>query len=535
MGTRSGAKADDCGRRPPILLRRVCKGMNPAAFRLPAVNAKFPPKSPSGAAGPAPGGVPLARLLDAAADAVQAVRDGRSLTDALAQTPATLRPGAQAISFHVLRWLGSAQQLRQQLAPKAPPPRVDALLLCALALLWPLPAGQQGPAYADHTVVDQAVSAARQRTPAAAGFVNAVLRRFLRERDEQVRQALTQPLAAFNHPGWWIERVRQDWPSQWQALLQAANQHPPMTLRVNARRGNAQDYVQRLAALGIAASALSEVAVLLERPRAVQELPGFADGEVSVQDAAAQLSAPLLLGLPLPAHLSAHLQAQAGAPPVPSTVSLAGLGREATPAPAAALAAELPPAQPLPAGARVLDACAAPGGKTAHLLEQAELDLLALDSDPQRLARVQDTLNRLQLKAELRAADARDTAAWWDGRPFDAILLDAPCSASGVVRRHPDVRWLRRAQDIVALAQVQAELLDALWPLLKPGGRLLYATCSLFKAEGQQQIDAFLQRAGKALPALDPRAPGHLLPLPDNSGRAAVHDGFFYALLHKPA
>lgn len=499
-----------------------------AAFRLPAVNAKSLPKSSPAS----PGGMPLARLLDVAADAVQAVREGRSLTDALAQTPAHLRPGAQAISFHVLRWLGAAQQLRQQLAPKAPPPRVDALLLCALALLWPLPAGLEGPAYAEHTVVDQAVDAARLRTPAAAGFVNAVLRRFLRERDEQVRQALTRPLAAFNHPGWWIERVRQDWPAQWQALLQAANQHPPMTLRVNARRGTAQDYVQRLAALGIAASALSEVAVLLERPRAVQELPGFAEGEVSVQDAAAQLAAPLLLGLPLPA----HLQAVAATPALPpSTVSLAGLGREATPPPAAALPAERLPAQPLPAGARVLDACAAPGGKTAHLLEQADLDLLALDSDPLRLARVQDTLNRLQLKAELCAADARDTAAWWDGRPFDAILLDAPCSASGVERRHPDVRWLRRPEDIAALAQVQAQMLDALWPLLKPGGRLLYVTCSLFKAEGRQQIDAFSQRAGKALPTLDPRAPGHLLPLPDNSGRAAVHDGFFYALLHKPA
>jgi 16S rRNA (cytosine967-C5)-methyltransferase len=496
------------------------------------VNPKFPSKPDPGAPAPA-AGVPLARLLDAAADAVQAVREGRSLTDALLQAPPALRPGAQALSFHVLRWLGAAQQLRQQLAPKAPPLRVDALLLCALALLWPLPAGLQGPAYAEHTVVDQAVNAARQRTPAAAGFVNAVLRRFLRERDDQVRHALTQPLAAFNHPAWWVQRVRQDWPAQWQALLQAANQHPPMTLRVNARRGNAQGYVQRLAALGIPATALSDVAVLLERPRAVQELPGFAEGELSVQDAAAQLSAPLLLGLPLPEHLTQPAPVAPAAPP--STVSLAGLGREATPAAPVPLPARALPAQPLPAGARVLDACAAPGGKTAHLLEQAELDLLALDSDPLRLARVQDTLNRLQLKADLRAADARDTAAWWDGRPFDAILLDAPCSASGVVRRHPDVRWLRRPEDIAALAQVQAQMLDALWPLLKPGGRLLYVTCSLFKAEGQQQIEAFLQRAGEALPTVDPRAPGHLLPLPDNSGRAAVHDGFFYALLHKPA
>jgi 16S rRNA (cytosine967-C5)-methyltransferase len=190
------------------------------------------------------------------------------------------------------------------------------------------------------------------------------------------------------------------------------------------------------------------------------------------------------------------------------------------------------PGAPLPAGARVLDACAAPGGKTAHLLERAELDLLALDSDPVRLSRVQETLNRLQLQAELKAADARDTAAWWDGRPFDAILLDAPCTASGIVRRHPDVRWLRRPDDVAALARIQAEMLDALWPLLKPGGRLLYVTCSLFKAEGQQQVDAFLQRAGGSSARLDPRSPGHLLPLPDNAGRA-VHDGFYYALLHK--
>jgi 16S rRNA (cytosine967-C5)-methyltransferase len=226
-------------------------------------------------------------------------------------------------------------------------------------------------------------------------------------------------------------------------------------------------------------------AVVLDQPCAVTSLPGFAAGEASVQDAAAQRAAPLLLG-----------------------------------------------GTPLREGARVLDACAAPGGKTAHLLERRpDLDVLALDSDAQRLARVQDTLNRLQLKARLVAADGRDTARWWDGQPFDAILLDAPCSASGIVRRHPDVRWLRRPDDIVALARLQDELLQALWPLVAPGGRLLYATCSLFKAEGSQRIDAFLQRqpAGTAQP--DPAAPGHLLPLADNG--AAPEDGFFYALLHK--
>jgi 16S rRNA (cytosine967-C5)-methyltransferase len=491
------------------------------------------------AAVPPPAGLPLARLLGHTADALHAVRQGRSLTDVLAGLPAEARPGTQALAFHVLRWLGSAQRVRELLAPKSPPPNVDALLTSALALLWPVPPAMRGPSYADHTLVDQAVTAARQRTPAAAGFINAVLRRFLRERDALAAQVAVQPVAAYNHPAWWIERVRQDWPSHWQALLQAANLHPPMTLRVNTRRGSAQDYAQRLIAQGRPATVLSETAVLLHAPCPVQQLPGFAEGEVSVQDAAAQLAAPLLLGEALPSY--ALPQRPAPVEP-PTTVSLAtGVPQALAPmlAPPEGTPAAATTAQALPPGARVLDACAAPGGKTAHLLERADLDLLALDSDPLRLQRVQDTLNRLQLKAELKAADARDPGAWWDGRPFDAILLDAPCSASGIVRRHPDVRWLRRLEDIAALAKVQSDMLEALWPLLKPGGRLVYVTCSIFKAEGQAQIDAFLQRPRDASPGIDPRAPGHLLPLPDNSASAVapgvpVLDGFFYALLHKP-
>jgi 16S rRNA (cytosine967-C5)-methyltransferase len=192
---------------------------------------------------------------------------------------------------------------------------------------------------------------------------------------------------------------------------------------------------------------------------------------------------------------------------------------------------------PLPVGARVLDACSAPGGKTAHLLELADLALLALDADATRLTRVQDNLNRLQQQATLKAADASQTDSWWDGQPFDAILLDAPCSASGIVRRHPDVRWLRRPADIGNLAQIQARLLDALWPTLKPGGRLVYATCSIFKAEGQAQVDAFLQRQGDARLVEVQGFTGHLLPLADNGsqmgGEASTVDGFFYALLIK--
>ena len=435
---------------------------------------------------------PLSRLLEHTADAVQAVRSGQSLTAVIARVPAELRPGVQALSFHTLRWLGSATEARALLAPKTPPPAVDALLVTALALLWP----GETPPYPDHTLVDQAVSAARLRTPAAAGFINAVLRRFLREKDALAASVRHSPLGAYNHPLWWIERVKRDWPQDWQALLTGANQRPPMTLRVNARRGSGSAYVQRLAALGRGARLLDDPglggqAVVLDQPGPVQQLHGFAEGEVSVQDAAAQRAALLLL----------H----------------GGLAPRA----------------------RVLDACAAPGGKTAHLLELAELDLLALDSDPLRLARVQDTLNRLQLRAELKAGDARQPNAWWDGRPFDAILLDAPCTASGIVRRHPDVRWLRRADDIHTLARIQAELLDALWPLLAPGGRLLYATCSIFLPEGQQQIDAFMQRQPPGTARVDPASPGHLLPSRDNApqgvyGRGtALQDGFFYALIHK--
>jgi 16S rRNA (cytosine967-C5)-methyltransferase len=435
-----------------------------------------------------PTSLPLARLLEHTADALSAVRAGRSLTDVLAAVPADARAGTQALSFETLRRLGAATAVRERLAPKTPPPQVDALLTTALALLWP------PEVYAPHVLVDQAVKAVRRRSPNSAGFVNAVLRRFLRERDELLAALQSNPVAAYSHPAWWIDRVKKDWPAHWTRLLLAANERPPMTLRVNARRGDAAGYVQRLADAGLAARAIGPQAVLLEQPVAVQQLPGFAQGDVSVQDLSAQLAAPLLLGLGVP-------------------------GRA-----------------PLPAGARVLDACAAPGGKTAHLLELADLDVVALDADPQRLERVQQTLQRIGAQAQLKAADARRVQDWWDGQPFDAILLDAPCSASGIVRRHPDVRWLRRPADIAQLARTQAELLDALWPLLKPGGRLVYATCSLFKAEGEGQVDAFLQRHGVSTARLDAASPGHVLPLADNESSAHVPpgDGFYYALLHKP-
>ncbi|HEU4458711.1 MAG TPA: 16S rRNA (cytosine(967)-C(5))-methyltransferase RsmB [Methylibium sp.] len=442
--------------------------------------------------------LPLARLLEHVADAVAAVRAGRSLTDALDATPPPARPGTQALSFAAMRGLGRALALRERLAPKAPPAWVDALLLAALALAHE--AEQRGDAapYPLHTLVDQAVEAARTRAPAQARFVNAVLRRAAREAAELDAAVRADPVARLNHPRWWVERLRADWPEQADALLAANQQAAPMVLRVNARRSTLAEELRRFAEAGIGARAwplgepgarASTDAIVLDAPRPVAALPGFAEGRWSVQDLAAQRAAPLLLG-------------------------------------AAAL---------LP-GARVLDACAAPGGKTAQLLELAELDLLALDVDARRLERVGANLARLGLSARLVAGDATAPAAWWDGRPFDAILLDAPCTGSGVVRRHPDIRWLRRPGDVAALAATQARLLDALWPLLAQGGHLLYATCSVFRAEGAAQIEAFLQRESQAEPK---PSPGHLLPLAENAADDApasdtvAGDGFFYALLRK--
>ena len=431
--------------------------------------------------------MPLARLLAHAAESIASVRGGQSLNDALARCPVEARPGTQALAFHGLRWLGAAQVLRRLLAAKAPPAEVEAVLLLALALLWP----PGGLPYAEHTLVDQAVAAVRVRSPHSAGFVNAVLRRFGRERESLVAEAMRDPLARFNHPAWWLDRLRADWPDRWQRIVDADNERAPMTLRVNVRHGSVAGYALRLAEAGLDAYTTPAGAVVLARPVPVVQLPGFAAGDVSVQDAAAQLAAPLLL------------------------------------------------ARALPAGARVLDACAAPGGKTAHLLELADLDLLAIDRDAVRLRRVDETLARLGLHATTHAGNAAEPAAWWDGRAFDAILLDAPCSASGIVRRHPDVRWLRRSSDIAALAATQSRLLDALFPLLRPGGRLLYATCSVFRAEGQDRIDAFLQRHPDAAVAAQPPSPGQLLPLVDNQpgeARRPAHeatDGFFLTLLEK--
>lgn len=434
---------------------------------------------------------PLWRQLQAAATVVQAVRGGTSATAAMERTEAVLRPAAQALAFAALRQLGRAEALRRQLARRAPPPAADALLCTALALAW----READAPYTPFTLVDQAVEAAK-RTPAAAaqsGFVNACLRRFLRERDALVAATDQDPVARWNHPAWWIAQLRRDHPRRWQDILEADNRPGPMALRVNARQANRDQVLQDYAQAGLPATAVGTHGLLLDQPRPVQALPGFDAGLVSVQDAGAQLAATLLLD---------------------------GLTR--------------PAGRPL----RVLDACAAPGGKTAHLLELADAEVIALEVDASRARRIDQTLQRLNLQARVLVADAADTAAWWDGQPFDAVLLDAPCTASGIVRRHPDVRWLRRPGDVDQLARQQARLLQALWPLVAPGGRLLYCTCSVFRAEGQAQVQAFVSHNTKLVRA---GGPGHLLPgiagtadpLPDNPG--GDHDGFFYAVLDKPA
>lgn len=336
---------------------------------------------------------------------------------------------------------------------------------------------------APYAIVDHAVRCvARLGTPQAGGLVNAVLRNFLRRRAALLAKADQSDVGRFSYPQWWIDKVRAQLPQHYALVLHAGNLHPPYTLRVNARRMQRSDYLALLEREGIVGVPVGVSGVRLARALPVGRLPGFADGIVSVQDAAAQIAAPLL---------------------------------------------EVEP------GMRVLDACAAPGGKTTHLLELADLDLTALDHDAARLDRVRENLERLDLKARLLMGNAADPASWWDGEPYQRILADVPCSASGVVRRHPDIKWLRRPADIKQFAVQQERLVDGLWKTLASGGKFLYTTCSIFEEENCMQLSRFLARHADArtltLHGFQSRdgTPDGLL-LPDNE-----HDGFFYALLQK--
>ncbi len=390
----------------------------------------------------------------------------------------------QALCYGVLRdWPQQQLQLKQLLHKplQAGSELARVLMLCGLHELHRMRT-------APYAAVSQTVNATAELDIAwARGLVNAVLRNAQRRHDELEQSLAQQPEAVYAHPKWLLKRVQQDWPDQWQAIVAADNRQAPLVLRVNLRRISRDDYIYKLAQAGQSATAVPHnlTAVQLHAPCDIEQLPGFANGEVSVQDAAAQLVAPLL--------------------------------------------------NPQP-GERILDACAAPGGKTVHILEQQPqlTELVALDNVAQRLTRVHENLQRAGLSAKVICGDASQPANWWDKHVFDRILLDAPCSATGVIRRHPDIKVLRQADDIARLAAQQQQMLQALWPLLKPGGMLLYTTCSVLVQENDAQLDVFLKQQTAARSE----------PLQTDWGHATAHgrqilpgeddmDGFYYACLRK--
>jgi 16S rRNA (cytosine967-C5)-methyltransferase len=411
----------------------------------------------------------------------QVLTDGRNLNQVLEEslrkksvwTPAQ-RAALQDLSYGTLRFYG---QLRSILALLLHKPMLDQRIYYVLLVaLYQL----QYSKAAHHAVVDHAVRSAQMLNVKVSGLVNAILRNFLRSRDALLEQAAQNEEGKYSYPQWWIDELKTQYGERAAAILEAGNQHPPMTLRVNQRRNTTADYMMQLTQRDLSSRLVAPDALQLDKPVPVDRLPGFFDGMVSIQDAGAQYAARLL---------------------------------------------------DIHDGMRVLDACAAPGGKTAHILELADAEMVAVDKDAGRLQRVAENLQRLQLAAQLVVGDAAEPAVWWDGKPFDRILADVPCSASGVVRRHPDIKWLRRSTDMAGFAAQQLDILRALWRLLAQDGKLLYATCSVFHQENEQVVASFLaqQPDARRLPAALPdNLQGQLLP--DNQ-----HDGFFYALLQKTA
>jgi len=426
-----------------------------------------------------------------AANAVNQVLSGRNLTLALPAALAVFpsatpqqRGAAQDLSYGTLRFYGEIDAYLTQLLEKPlTDDRIHTLLLVAVYQLL----HDKADAF---TVVNQAVHAVSElKRPApkswAKGLVNAILRNFLRQKDQLAQTLNASEVALYSYPQWWINKLKTQYPDHWESMLQMGNQHPPMTLRVNTQKISMADYMLLLARQDIEATHIGGQAVTLTRPQPVEKIPGFTDGVVSVQDYGAQLAAYLL-------DLAPNL--------------------------------------------KVLDACCAPGGKTGHILELVDVALTSLDSDEARLQRVQSNLDRLELKANLVVGDA-SSASWWNGESFDRILADVPCTASGIVRRHVDIKWLRREADIASFAAQQAKILPSLWQMLAKGGKLLYVTCSVFNEENQAQVDKFLQNNADAtqlpfeLPVNHPQVSitqlkGQLIP-------STAHDGFFYALLQK--
>ena len=429
-----------------------------------------------------PRSLPLSEAITIAAQAISEVMSGRSLTEVLDQLEAHERPIVQSLSFDALRKWVRSHELIKQFIPKPPPSEVDHLLSVAIALF--LQTGVDGKSYPAHTIVDQAVKACGEydKTMYAKGLVNAVLRKvgLLTQPSPGEKSYPPDPIPMYV-PAWWRANLKRNYSKQWQSILFHQAKRAPLILRVNQRQYTRDQYQSLLADEGISSIPIDELArvslssaLLLPEAVPVSELPGFYTGAVSVQDAGAQLAAVLL-------------NPQAG---------------------------EL-----------VLDACAAPGGKTAHILELADCSMRALELDGDRIGKISGNLDRLRLhsnQVQVIRGDA-SKAGWWDGVQFDKILLDAPCSASGIVARHPDIPFLRREADVRALQARQRAIMDQAWKMLRPQGALLYVTCSIFPEEGEEQAIWFAQQHSNAL-RLD--APGQLLP-------SELNDGFYYALFKK--
>lgn len=422
----------------------------------------------------------LAFALLGAAHAAAHVEKGTALTASLSkitETPSVTPQAAgaiQDIAYRVMRKLGLTRQLLKKMTNKLPESVIlRNLLYCSLALLSDPDKDNKLP-YEPYTIVDQSVTAASSFLPRYKNLVNAVLRRFLREKDFLLGEVNSSIEAVWNYPLWWINATRTAYPQKWEEILKIGNTTPPLSLRVNQRKITTKSYLDLLQQEKINAYTTEYGAVILEKPLPVSQIPGFSQGLVSVQDAAAQYAASLL---------------------------------------------------DLHDGMSVLDACAAPGGKTGHILETANVQVLALDQDPLRLKRIEENMRRLQLQADIKQGDA-SKQNWWNGIPFDRILADVPCTASGIMRRHPDIRWLRKSTDIDQLTTLSAQILDNLWQMLRPNGKLLFVTCSIWPEESEMQAKAFaLRNNAKRLPA-----PGQLLP---ETSRKKNHDGLFYALFEK--
>ncbi len=380
------------------------------------------------------------------------------------------------LAYGAIRFLGENQFfIRKLINKKITNKKIEALLCVALFQL-------NHDQSTEFTVVNEAVKAAKFINKSWAGsFVNGVLRNFIRQKDNLKSELKNDDEAFYSYPLWWIKLIKQEYNKDWESILLNGNKHPPLTLRINVRKINLRQYEEKLKSESIEYRILGDIALELTQPIPVEKIPGFIDGEVSVQDFGAQLAAQLL---------------------------------------------------DLKDGQVCLDACSAPGGKTGHMLEMADIELVSIDQEKDRLHKVKENLERLKLHAHLKCADLTGIKSWWNEKLFDRILLDAPCSASGVVRRHVDIKWLRRPRDIDMFAKQQKIMLQAMWQLLKKGGKLLYATCSIFPDENQRVIDDFIKEHSDAkevkwsVDSKYSKYENQLIP-------SENHDGFFYALFEK--